>query len=377
MTDNVTIMSNNDWWYHNPTSVIQIAKSLSQDRKVLFVNSITFGMPDKKQKDFRTKIFRKAKSYMKFLRKADKNLYILSPIVIPTFGNHLISEMNRVLLKCQIGLAMHLAGVENGVSIVANPMFCDVIPCLKVDRVVYFVTDKYTAKKLADRNAVLRADQKMLELSNSVVCVSSALCRYYQQKHCNVRYIGHGVNCTHFAKAYEMVDCCPDCMGNISTPVVGFMGVIEPKTIDAGLLEYLFVECPDKNFVFIGRLSEELFYLTKYPNAYFLGQVSFDDLPKYLSTFDVALMPFNNSEWIKYCNPVKLKEYLAAGLAVVSINIREAEEYGSLIYAADSYGGFKIMIEEAISENSNELKKRRMLSVVDETWENKANEIVQ
>lgn len=56
----VIFMSNNDWWYHNPTSPIQVVKEFAKDHKVLFVNSISFGMPSQKGRDFFAKAHKKS-----------------------------------------------------------------------------------------------------------------------------------------------------------------------------------------------------------------------------------------------------------------------------------------------------------------------------
>jgi hypothetical protein len=87
-------------------------------------------------------------------------------------------------------------------------------------------------------------------------------------------------------------------------------------------------------------------------------------------------MPFNNSEWIKYCNPIKMKEYLAAGLPVVSINIKQAKPYSELLYLASTHDEFleklKLAVHESSSDPSRELRRKRVSS---ETWKDKVQQI--
>jgi glycosyltransferase involved in cell wall biosynthesis len=371
----VMIISNNDWWYHNPTSPIQIAKELSKNAKVLFVNSIGFGMPARREKDFTSKIIRKFKSYIKLFRKVEKNLYVLTPMAIPSFGNSMISAMNRLMVKSQIMFALRMAGIESPACIVANPMFFELGGTSNRSKLLYFLNDKYDAKGLPNKDVVIEADRKMAETADVIVCVSRALYDYYKPDHRKVKLITHGVDYEHFSAASRCVLDCPEDMRDLNKPLVGFMGVIDPKTSDPDLLEYLFQRNPEKTFVFVGKLSNELTYLREHNNVCFLGQKHFKQLPSYLAQFDVALMPFNDSEWIRYCNPIKLKEYLAAGLPVVSINIKEAEPYGDVVYLASNYEEFHELLNLALQQDSQELKKARQRTVSNETWSQKVSQL--
>ena len=60
------------------------------------------------------------------------------------------------------------------------------------------------------------------------------------------------------------------------------------------------------------------------PNVHFLGRKPYAALPGYCKAFDVALLPFIKNELTENANPLKLREYLAAGLPVVSTDIPEA-----------------------------------------------------
>lgn len=54
-------------------------------------------------------------------------------------------------------------------------------------------------------------------------------------------------------------------------------------------------------------------------NVIFAGRQAFTDIPKYISAFDVAIVSAKNSEGFHY-SPLKLREYLAAGKAVLAPN---------------------------------------------------------
>ena len=86
-------------------------------------------------------------------------------------------------------------------------------------------------------------------------------------------------------------------------------------------------------------------------------------------------MPWNQSEWIQHCNPVKIKEYLALGKPVVSTHYPEIEPYSDLVCVAGNYEEFAAGIETAIRDNDPRTAEERRMRVRDETWDSKVSQI--
>ena len=62
-----------------------------------------------------------------------------------------------------------------------------------------------------------------------------------------------------------------------------------------------------------------------------MGAKTYDELPAYLSGWDVALMPFAMNESTQFISPTKTPEYLAGGKPVVSTPVRDVvRHYGDL-----------------------------------------------
>jgi UDP-galactopyranose mutase len=77
------------------------------------------------------------------------------------------------------------------------------------------------------------------------------------------------------------------------------------------------------------KISED--ELPKRPNIHYLGSKTYDELPAYLSGWDVALMPFAMNESTQFISPTKTPEYLAGGKPVVSTPIKDVvRHYGKL-----------------------------------------------
>ena len=84
----------------------------------------------------------------------------------------------------------------------------------------------------------------------------------------------------------------------------------------------------------IGHTTCSMDRLVRHPNVHWLGQKPHEEIPRYGSGFDVALMPWLDNEWIRSCNPIKMKEYLALGLPVVSTDFPEVRHYADVIRVA-------------------------------------------
>ena len=109
-------------------------------------------------------------------------------------------------------------------------------------------------------------------------------------------------------------------------------------------------------------------------NIYYLGERPHDQIPAYLRAFDACLMPYRLVPALLYANPIKLREYLAAGKPIVSTRIPEALHFGGLLSIADSADEFVPQLERCLSEDPS-LPARRMESMRNQSWAARAAEL--
>src|SRR5208337_1853090 len=110
--ESIICFAGEDWWYHHPHSKNHILRRLARENKVLFVNSLTLGLPSFSNPDFFLKIRRKLKSYARWLRRVPEGLYAMTPIILPFFGSPMVRAINLFLLSLQMRLALLLAGMS-------------------------------------------------------------------------------------------------------------------------------------------------------------------------------------------------------------------------------------------------------------------------
>ncbi len=90
-----------------------------------------------------------------------------------------------------------------------------------------------------------------------------------------------------------------------------------------------------------------------------------------MAAMDVLIMPWNDSEWIQACNPIKLKEYLAVGRPVVTTDFPALGRYRDLVSVAKGPRDFAAAIRRALDEPYDAEKARAR--VASESWDAKAS----
>jgi len=129
---------------------------------------------------------------------------------------------------------------------------------------------------------------------------------------------------------------------------------------------------PNGSMVVVGKATTNTSVLEQLPNVHLLGRKSYEQLPAYCKGFDVALMPFRINELTLNANPLKVREYLAAGLPVVSTAIPEVEIVGLCRIGRDRES-FLHEVAEALKEPGPSLERSE--SVRGESWAARVDEI--
>jgi len=177
---------------------------------------------------------------------------------------------------------------------------------------------------------LLDLEQELIDRADVVFTGGSSLYEAKKHRHSNVHCFPSSVDRAHFAKARAR-QFDPADQEDLPRPRLGFYGVIDER-FDTELLARAAELRPDWSFVMVGpvvKIAPE--DLPKRHNIHYLGGKTYDQLPSYLSGWDVALMPFAMNESTQFISPTKTPEYLAGGRPVVSTPIKDVvRHYGEL-----------------------------------------------
>ena len=139
-------------------------------------------------------------------------------------------------------------------------------------------------------------------------------------------------------------------MKDLPRPILGYFGLIAEDWVDLPLIEKLAQRFSNASVMMLGKCTMDLSRLAKYPNIHLLGRKPYADLPNYCKAFDVALIPFPISEVTLNANPLKAREYLAAGLPVVSTKIPEVEVLGDRCFIGADHEDFLRQVQAALHD---------------------------
>jgi glycosyltransferase involved in cell wall biosynthesis len=367
-----------DWWYHNHGHIdIQLMRRFAKLGKAVYVNSIVMQKPNfSRNGEFCKKFKRKIKSIFTGLKKIDHNFWVYSPFSLPLHHIGWTRNLNSRIVLFQIRNVMRKLNMRNPTILVACPAAYETALMLKPTGLIYFRTDLYEVFPNVDAATIKYYDHNLKQKADLTLYVNRQLYEAESAQCRKALYLDHGVDYEMFASAEKNRSIPPETT-NIKRPIVGFFGEINSHTVDIELLEKLAGLLPDMSFVFVGNKAADYPGLTKQKNVWMLGQKPYEQVPDYGKCFDVAIMPWRQTDWIQACNPVKLKEYLALGKPVVSTPFPELKKYKDVVLEADTAKNFADKIKQALKQNSPKSVAARRTKVSNDGWDNKAETVLK
>jgi UDP-galactopyranose mutase len=255
---------------------------------------------------------------------AESGVVVLTPVLPEGSAAEDHVDMLRTLLDTVV------AGVEGDIiRWYYTPMMLPFSRHIEAVCTVYDCMDELANFKFAPPELTL-LERELMASSDVVFTGGYSLWEAKRDRHPNIHPFPSSVDRAHFARARSLRGEPAD-QARLPWPRLGFYGVVDER-MDLALLDALAKARPDWSIVILGpvvKISPE--DLPRRPNLHYLGGKDYEDLPKYLAGWDVALMPFAINESTRFISPTKTPEYLAGGRPVVSTPIVDvARHYGEL-----------------------------------------------
>lgn len=371
--DGIICFGGEDWWYHNRGHYdMQMMRELSKRVPVLYVNSIGMRVPRVGEGAmFAKRVLRKLKSLRRGLVKVRDNFFVASPLVAPAGMG---AGLNRAALAAQVRLFARRAGITRPLVWIACPPGAEVVEKLRPVGVVYQRTDRFEAFHGVNPERIKRFDTFLKDRADLTLFCSFWLMEQERAQCRSAEFIDHGCDYKAFLAAGLDRSTEPEDVRVIGRPRVGFVGGIDSHTFDPALFVEVARSMPEAQFFLVGSCSLPEGW-ADLPNVHLLGKRDYEQVPAYMAAADVLIMPWNQSEWIQACNPVKLKEYLAVGRPIVSTPFPELARYEGLVHIADAAQSFAQAIRDAIGHTHDPAPGR--VRVATETWDSKGRLAVE
>ena len=237
-----------------------------------------------------------------------------------------------------------------------TPMALPLATGLAPRGIVYDCMDELTAFKNAPRQLVQR-ENALFKMADLVFTGGRSLYNAKRGRHPDVHCFPSSVDARHFSQTradHPLQAALP-------RPRLGYCGVIDER-IDLSVIDGLACAKPDWEIVMVGPTAKiDPAALPKHSNIHWLGQQSYDDLPAFISGWDVCLLPFALNEATRFISPTKTLEYMACGRPSVSTPIKDVvEPYGHLVSIVDNVPAFIAACEEILQRDETQQQRHRL-----------------
>lgn len=257
---------------------------------------------------------------------------------------------SQALQRALLDELLRQEGIDDFLLWYYTPMALGFSEHLDARAIVYDCMDELSA--FAGAPAELRdRELSLLARADLVFTGGRSLYEAKRDRHPRVHCFPSSVDVAHFQSA-RGISSEPADQASLPRPRIGYAGVIDER-MDLPLLAAVAAARPEWQLVMLGPVVKiDPASLPRLPNIHYLGMKSYDELPKYLAGWDVAMLPFARNESTRFISPTKTPEYLAAGRPVVSTSIRDVvRPYGinRLVHIADTPDEFVEAIEAALA----------------------------
>ena len=368
--EKIICFAGDNYRFSNPHSRYHLMHALHRaGHPILWVNSIGMNMPSVSKKGFTKRVWNKLRSWVSSLYTPQQDFHVFTPIALPLFGNKAVESLNNRWIQWQIRLVCRRTGFTDPLIFASIPSFAPIVAKLPNRGLIYYYSDKYDAyRDISAKDTIQQYDRLLFDSAHAVFCAAERVFEGLKDSRPHVHYLPHAVDVAHFT-VDESPMPLPAAMQNIPSPRVGYFGSLTDSN-DLDVIEHAARQRPDHQFVLIGRVLGDYSALQRLPNVHLLGFIPYQELPRYARHFNAAFMAWKMTEWIRYCNPLKTKEYLCLGLPVASIRIQELEKsFSEHIYFFDDGPTFVDALDQALAEDSPEKRRLRKEAAADYSWD--------
>lgn len=285
------------------------------------------------------------------------NIYGLAPYSLWLYGNYMFHRNSSIvfnmhkLIRPNINKGLKNIGfAEVDVLWISNPKQYWLTNVVKYNKLIYRIADDFT-KFSEYPSSVTQIEERLIDKADHIFITSKLLEEKVLKRNKTPYILNNGVEFERFNKSYE----CPKEYSRCRKKIV-YVGAIK-YWFDKSLVKKLASEV-EADIYLIGNPQIDLSELESMPNVYILGAKSYKDIPAYLQYGDVAIIPFIINELTNAISPIKLYEYCATGISIVSTNMRETANLNAPIYIAENdkefIAGVKYYLE-------NEYEKEKLI----------------
>ncbi len=316
----------------------------------------------------------------------DGELYVFRfPLWMPISGRTPLRQITGGLRRWLLRRALRRRGFVQPIVWYSHPSMLDLVDEVPQQSMkIYHAVDEYQAyagnRTEAQREIVRQQEEALIQQVDAVVVVSENLYRSKQPLHPNTHIVSNGVNFEAYAAALAD-EALPKPLSPIAPPRIGYIGLIGDK-LDLPMLLAAMQRHPQWSLVLLGQVlieqqQETWRALQALPNVHYLGAVPAAEVPHYVKGFQVGLMPYRQNRHAQNISPLKLYDYLAAGIPVASLDIPAVHKFPGFVHIAAEPDDFSEAIARALDDWSPGRAEARRAAAAQHTWAQRTKQISQ
>jgi glycosyltransferase involved in cell wall biosynthesis len=365
-----------DWDTELWTNQHHLMSRLAKDNRVLFVESLGLRRPQLAGRDL-TRIVRRLRRGLRAPRAVD-GLHVLSPLVLPLHRSRIARALNRRLLPALVGRAARRLGMRHPILWAYVPQAEVLIDALEPSLIVYHCVDDIAAQDRIDSASFRAAETRFAARADLVLASAPAIAERLRGISGNVMDAPNVADTELFSRALEPGPLDPQ-MSALPTPRIVFTGAIVAVKLDLPLLAELARLRPQWSFALVGPIGPgepraDISAITGVSNIHLLGPRSYGELPEVLRAADAGLIPYARNALTESIFPMKVYEYLAAGLPVVATPLPALAGLSDIATAPDAQG-IAEELDRALREDDQDRRSERSRAAASHSWEQRLEAI--
>jgi hypothetical protein len=359
-----------DDWGRHPSTTQHLVANLPPEDRIVWVDSIGMHTPGLNVVDVRRALGKLAamvgspasNGLQDRPAPPHHRFRVVRPLVLPVHQRRLGVAFNRRTIGRRVRAEMDKLGMREPMMLLSNPVAYLYAAGIPHARLAYLKLDEYTRFPGVEPGLVAPVEDALLQQADVFCATARGL---LTNGHSGGHYLPQGVDVDLFAS----VPLTPP-----EGKTLGFFGIVG-EWLDYPLIEKVVLACPDWTFEFLGPVHTQPGRLPELPNVRFRDAVPHSRLPVAVRHWSAAWLPFVINEHILACNPIALREYLAAGLPAATTTFPEAQALSEHVTLVDRCEDVVAWLTRTVPADDEHRRAARKEAMQRETWTNRAAEL--